>query len=179
MTKADLLPEYEKRVTTQTYGGKETIEGVVRIPVRYFVEDSGDFCEMVRMNGVGLEEVAGFEPKQVSYSYLQPGAIKAFHLHYKQTDVWFVPPRGQMLVGLHDAREHSKTVKNTMRFVLGAGKAELLVIPPGVLHGMANPWSDGSCVVYLTDEQFNVEDPDEQRLPWDTLGKDFWLPSKE
>ena len=179
MTKADLLPEYEKKVTIQKYGGKETIEGVVRIPVRYFVDDGGDFCEIVRMNGRGLEEVAGFKPRQVSYSYLQPGAIKAFHLHFKQTDVWFVPPRGQLLVGLHDTREGSKTAKNTMRFVMGAGKAELLVIPSGVAHGMANVWSDGACVMYLTDQQFNVEEPDEQRLPWDMLGEDFWKMGKE
>lgn len=179
ITKNDILPAYQKMVTIQDYGGKVRIEGVELVPLKYYVDDGGDFCEVVRFNGEGLESVPGFKPKQMSYSYVQPGGVKGFHVHYKQTDVWFVPPRRQLLVGLHDLRKDSPTAGVTMRFVLGGAAVELLVIPPGVAHGMANIWKSGSRVIYLTNQQFDAKNPDEQRLPWDFLGADFWEARKE
>ena len=35
---------------------------------------------------------------------MDPGVIKAFHLHRRQTDVWFVPPGDKMLLVLLDVR---------------------------------------------------------------------------
>ena len=29
-------------------------------------------------------------------------------------------------------------------------------------------------IIYLTSQHYNREELDERRLPWDTLGKDFW-----
>ena len=49
----------------------------------------------------------GFEVRQVNYSEMDPGVIKAFHLHRRQTDVWFVPPGDKMLLVLLDVRAGS------------------------------------------------------------------------
>jgi dTDP-4-dehydrorhamnose 3,5-epimerase len=110
--------------------------------------------------------------KQVNYSVLQPGTIKAWHLHKHQEDAWFVPPSGRLLVGLLDARQGQGGA--SMRFVLGDGKAQLLLIPRGVAHGVANPFQAPQPMLYLVNQQFSAERPDEHRLPWDLLGKDFW-----
>jgi dTDP-4-dehydrorhamnose 3,5-epimerase len=177
--KDEILEEYANRVSVQQYGGKTQIDGVMRLPVPYHVDDGGDFCEIGRFNGEGLTGVEDFELKQVSYSYVQPGVVKAWHLHFKQTDVWFVPPRGQLLVALHDLRNGSTSAKQTMRFVLGGSVSELLVIPPGVAHGMANPYFEPSCMMYFTNQQFDKDNPDEHRLPWDFLGKNFWELKRE
>jgi dTDP-4-dehydrorhamnose 3,5-epimerase len=61
-----------------------------------------------------------------------------------------------------------------MRFVMGAGRSQLLAIPPGVAHGCANLGTGASALLYFTDRQFQIEDADEGRLPWDLLGADFW-----
>ena len=61
-----------------------------------------------------------------------------------------------------------------MRFVLGAGRARLLYIPRGVGHGCANLGTEPATVLYYVNQQFDLQDPDERRLPWDIAGADFW-----
>jgi dTDP-4-dehydrorhamnose 3,5-epimerase-like enzyme len=47
-----------------------------------------------------------------------------------------------------------------------------------VAHGLVNISKKESNMLYFVNQQFNIEDPDEYRLPWDTLGEDFWTPIK-
>ena len=99
---------------------------------------------------------------------------KRFIYISNQTDAWYVSPYDRLLVGLLDTRKNSKTVDKTMRLILGAGVAQLLIIPPGVAHGAANPWDKPTSMVYFTDQQFSPTDPDERRLPYDLFGENFW-----
>ncbi|MDE2839516.1 MAG: dTDP-4-dehydrorhamnose 3,5-epimerase family protein, partial [Chloroflexota bacterium] len=96
------------------------------------------------------------------------------HFHFNQEDVWFVPPSQALVVGLWDVREDSPTTGNTMRFVLGRGRSQLLYIPRGVAHGAANLGANDTFLFYFVNQQFDALDPDERRLPYDALGKDFW-----
>jgi len=100
--------------------------------------------------------------------------IKAWHLHYNQEDVWFVPPDEHVLMGLFDLRENSRTKNQSMRIVLGNHKSQLIVIPRGVAHGYANLGERSATIIYFMNQQFDIASPDEHRLPWDFLGKDFW-----
>jgi dTDP-4-dehydrorhamnose 3,5-epimerase len=177
MDKTDLLPNYSKILTTQQYAKKPSIAGVRFLPLTYHRDDTGEFVELGRFDNGIFVQLPGFRLAQISTSLLLPGAVKAFHLHFNQTDVWFVSPHQRLLVGLLDTRKSSPTVNATMRFILGAGVAQLLVIPPGVAHGAANPWTDPVSMTYFTDRQFDPGHPDEHRLPFDLFGKDFWLPS--
>lgn len=187
MTKTDILQNYSQILTTQEYGKTPPIAGVKFLPLTYHRDDTGEFVELGRFETgklkTGKPETENREQKtdnidfhiaQINASLLLPGAIKAFHLHFDQTDVWFVSPRQRLLVGLLDTRKDSPTVNKTMRFILGAGVAQLLVIPPGVAHGAANPWVDPTSMTYFTDRQFDPGRPDEHRLPFDLFGKDFW-----
>jgi dTDP-4-dehydrorhamnose 3,5-epimerase-like enzyme len=175
LTPDDLGSEFQQAVFTQDYSKKPSIEGVRFIDLRLMVDDGGSFAELVRFNEDGsLEAIPEFKPRQASYSEVLPGAIKAFHLHYGQEDVWFVPPTDQLVIGLVDARKDSSTYQNTMRFVMGSTKAQLLYIPRGVGHGCANLGSKPGHIMYFVNQQFNLSDPDERRLPWDHLGKAFW-----
>lgn len=171
----DLDPAYQAQLTTQEYTSKRRIDGVKIIDLRLMNDDGGSFAELARFDTNGfLEAVPGFQVRQTSYSVVLPGAIKAFHLHYGQDDVWFVPPTDRLLIGLIDARDASETKSESMRFVMGAGRAQLLFIPRGVGHGCANIGNTPSTVLYFVNQQFNLEDPDERRLPWDMLGEAFW-----
>lgn len=170
-----LAPEFEKVRSRQSYGAKPRIDGVEVVELKRFVEEGGELAEVARLGEDGaLAGVPGFRLRQANHSVVEPGAIKAFHVHFHQSDVWFVLPDAKLLVGLHDTREGSPTKGTSMRVVLGAGRALLLRIPPGVAHGMANLWDRPANVLYLHDRQFDAKDPDEHRLPWDLLGKDFW-----
>jgi dTDP-4-dehydrorhamnose 3,5-epimerase len=170
-----LGPDFRPVLTTQQYGPSEKIDGVKIIDLRLLTDDGGSFVELVRLTEQGtLEAIPDFHVRQSSYSLVLPGAVKAFHLHFSQDDVWFVPPTDRLLIGLVDARSQSPSHKVSMRFVMGAGKAQLLFIPRGVGHGCANTGVAPASIVYFVNQQFRLKEPDERRLPWDHLGANFW-----
>lgn len=175
LSPADLAPRFAEAVSTQEYPKRVLLDGVQILDLRLMVDDGGSFAEVVRFDEAGcLLQIPAFKVRQSSYSQVLPGAIKAFHLHYHQEDVWFVPPTDRLLIGLVDTRDASPTVGQTMRFVLGAGKAQILYIPRGVGHGCANLGNTPATIFYYVNQHFNIGDPDERRLPWDFLGADFW-----
>jgi len=116
----------------------------------------GNFTELGRLSAGVHAGFQGFEVKQINYSELEPGAIKAFHIHRGQTDVWFVPPADKMLLVLLDVRAGSPTEKVARRFVLGDGASRLVRIPPGVAHGVKNLAATRGRIIYLVDVQFQA-----------------------
>lgn len=167
--------EFSKDLSVQDYTKKPTIDGVQLINLPLFVDDGGALAEIVRFDDEGrLQAIPEFKVKQSTFSMMLPGTIKAFHLHYNQEDVWFILPTSRVLIGLFDARKDSPTYRNSMRFVMGAGRAQILYLPRGVAHGLANPWTETSQMIYFVNQCFDAEAPDEHRLPWDALGADFW-----
>jgi dTDP-4-dehydrorhamnose 3,5-epimerase len=175
LNRAEISPEYRDLVTTQEYPKRTPIEGVQIVDLRLMQDDGGSFAELVRLDDNGrLLAFPDFQVRQSSYSLVLPGAVKAFHLHFNQEDVWFVPPTDRLLIGLLDVRDASPTRGQTMRFVMGAGKAQLLHIPRGVAHGCGNLGATPVTILYYVNQHFNLDDPDERRLPWDALGESFW-----
>jgi dTDP-4-dehydrorhamnose 3,5-epimerase-like enzyme len=175
LTPENIGDELRHQVFAQDYTPKPKIEGVQILDLRLMVDDGGTFAELIRLDENGnLEALPEFKVRQSSYSEMLPGAVKAFHLHYNQEDVWFVAPTDRLVIGLIDARKDSPTYNVNQRFVMGAGRAQLLYIPRGVAHGAANISPKSSTIVYFVNQHFNLQDADEQRLPWDILGKDFW-----
>lgn len=171
--------KYQQKVTTQSYSGRPKIEGVELKQLEFHHDDGGNFCEVFRITEGQIEGLGqGFTIRQVSLSILTPGTIKAFHLHYQQEDLWFVPPNDRLLVNLVDLRQESPSYEVAHRLVLGGGKAQLLRIPAGVAHGVANVYERNMSMFYATSKQFNAQQPDEHRLPWDTFGAEIWQLSK-
>lgn len=167
--------QYRDSVSIQDYGPKTTIDRVQIVDLRLFIDDGGSFNELVRLNNDGTAEaLPWFQVRQCSYSEVLPGAIKAWHFHRTQDDLWFVPPSQRLLVGLLDIRAGSATYQQSMRIVLGGGATKLLYIPAGVAHGAANLWQNPAAILYFVNSQFDPVDPDELRLPWDFLGSEFW-----
>jgi dTDP-4-dehydrorhamnose 3,5-epimerase len=168
-------PDYRAHAHTQTYGARPHIEGITVTDLPVFSDEGGDFCEVTRFNPDGTLSLApDYRPAQISYSLMEPGQIKAFHLHRCQDDLWFVPPAHRLLVGLLDVREGSPTYRCQLRLVLGVGKGRLLLIPRGVAHGVANLSNSRASIIYFTNAAFDPDAPDEHRLPHDLLGPDFW-----
>lgn len=167
--------DYNKDLSVQDYSKKQVIDGVQLINLNMFVDDGGSLAEIVRLDDNGcLQILPEFKVRQSTFSQMLPGVIKAFHLHYNQEDVWFIMPYDRLLIGLFDARKDSPTYNQSMRFVMGAGRAQALYIPRGVAHGLANVWQNPANMIYFVNQCFDPKEPDERRLPWDTLGEDFW-----
>ena len=177
--KGALGEPYASKVRVQSYSRGPQIEGVTLTDLRRHLDDGGEFCEIARISAEGsVASFSDFVVRQMNYSSMEPGTIKAWHVHRFQSDVWFVPPSGRLLVGLLDCRERSPTANVSQRIVMGDGRAQLLRIPPGVAHGVANLTRDPQVLIYLVDMQFRGEKPDEGRLPWDFLGPEFWAATK-
>jgi dTDP-4-dehydrorhamnose 3,5-epimerase len=175
LTKEAIGKDFDQDLSTQDYTKRPTIHGVQLLNLNMFVDDGGALAEIMRLDEQGnLQLIPEFKVRQSTYSQVLPGVIKAFHLHYNQEDVWFILPCDRLLIGLFDARGDSPTYRHQMRFVLGAGRAQALYIPRGVAHGCANPYDKTANMIYFVNQCFNAEQPDEHRLPWDTLGSDFW-----
>lgn len=171
---------YKGKVYTQDYGSKDTIDGVKEVAIRSMVSEDGNFSELLRITPTGtLELFPDFQLAQINRSELQGKSIKAWHLHFKQNEIWYVNPTSQLLVGLLDVRNDSPTNGKTMRIVLGGGKSTLLFIPNGVAHGSINLLPESAVIWYFIDTQFDIHAPDEQRLHWDILGADFWQPVRD
>lgn len=166
---------YRNQLTTQDYTPASKIDGVEILQLRQFIDDGGDFMELLQLDERGeLAAKPGMRVSQVNYSRVLPGVIKAFHLHFNQEDVWFVPPTDRLLVGLVDVRQGSPTYQQHMRLVLGGGQIRMLYIPRGVAHGAANLWTQPAQQIYFVNQHFSADQPDEHRLPYDIHGADFW-----
>ncbi|MBI2410439.1 MAG: dTDP-4-dehydrorhamnose 3,5-epimerase family protein [Candidatus Kerfeldbacteria bacterium] len=172
----DIAPEFRQQIFKQDYSKKPTIDGVRIVDLPSFSDDGGYFLELTRFVTGHPTAFPDFELKQMNYSEMDPGVVKAAHLHFQQEDIWFVPPTQKLLIGLMDCRDTSPTKGMKMRFVMGAKKAKLLYIPRGVAHGAANLWQRPAAIIYFVNNVFDAdpEKTDEHRLPWDVFGADFW-----
>lgn len=171
----DIDSKHSKKITTQSYSSRTSIEDVKIIELRLMTGEDGSFVEAARLDKNGIfKDFPEFQLAQISYSNVLAGGIKAWHLHFNQEDLWFVPAESHFLIGLVDLRKKSKTKGVTMRLSLGNHKAHLLYIPRGVAHGIANISKKPSSVFYFMNQEFDINKPDEHRLPWNYFGEDFW-----
>src|SRR5579871_5350594 len=152
----EVAAPFAGRVTVQDYSPRARIADVRVIDLALFQDDGGSFNELVRVRpDATIEALPEFRIAQSSYSEMAPGAIKAWHLHRRQADLWFVPPSHRLLVGLLDVRDGSATVGVSMRMLLGGGRAQLVYIPAGVAHGAANLGSAPAAILYFTSATFD------------------------
>ena len=107
-----------------------TIEGVVVQPLVTHEDERCFFREVVRASDAVFAEDFG----QLSHSMMRTGVVKAWHLHTRQIEWWYVAA-GQVKLALHDLREASATRGITMEVLLGDEHPLLVRIPPGVAHG--------------------------------------------
>ena len=171
-----LSDDAKRAFLIQDYSSKSAMKDVEIVELARYNDDGGSMTELARFTSGAHAALPGFALKQVNYSEIEPGAIKAFHLHQRQTDIWYVPPSDRMLLVLIDVRQGSKTEGTRMRLTLGAGASRLVRVPPGVAHGVKNLGPAAGRIIYFTDVHFSPEPStcDEGRLPWDYAGPEIW-----
>ena len=178
--KNNILKEIRKQITTADYTPEKNIAGVKFIELENHVLEEGDLSEIIRINRDGtLLQLPDFKLAQINRVKQIPGSIKAWHLHFNQDEVWYVSPSQHLFVGLWDIRKNSETANLSMRLILGGGKSSLIYIPRGVAQGSANFSQYPTDLYSIVNRIFNPKKPDELRLPWDSLGEEFWQALKD
>lgn len=172
--KVELAPDFARALAFETYPPAPAIEGVWTHGLRKNRSENGAFMEYLRLNEQGVQDLPGaLTPRQISVSWAAPQRINAFHVHVKevQNEVWCVIA-GQLLVWLVDCRAASPTLGVKRKLVLSGEQPTLVHIPSGVAHGY-QAGAEGGTLLYSMDAQFDLQDPNEGRLPWDFFG-DLW-----
>ena len=147
------------------------IEGVIVKPLETFTDERGFFREMIRVTDPFFREGFG----QWSVSVMYTGVIKAWHIHQKQVDWWYVH-RGVLKVALYDTRQNSSTHQERMELLLGdTHPSQVLRIPPWVAHG-CKCLHGPTDLFYITSRVYDPQD--EGRIPYNdpTINYD-WLKS--
>lgn len=145
------------------------IEGVLVKDLVTHTDERGYFRELIRNTDDFFKEGFG----QWSHSMMHQGATKAWHIHQRQIDWWYVAA-GVLKVALHDRRPTSGTKGRTEEFLLGDGQAAKIVkVPPGVAHG-CKAVSAQVHLFYVTN--ITYDPTDEGRIPHDDPGIGYdWL----
>jgi dTDP-4-dehydrorhamnose 3,5-epimerase len=163
---AHLLPGARKDaplITREWQLLRRPIDGVHVHEVRHVPRDHGVITEMFRPEW----DPSGLPVVQVYQSRLFPGAIGAWSCHAHTVDRLFVSD-GQLKIVLYDAREGSATRGTLLELHSGTARPALLVVPPGVWHGVQNLGPTDAILVNCPTAAYNYEDPDHYRLPYDS-----------
>jgi dTDP-4-dehydrorhamnose 3,5-epimerase len=141
----------------------DLLEGVHAFEVKNIVTGNGFTTEVFRPDW----GVAELPIQHVIHVSLHAGVVSAWHQHRIQTDHIFVVS-GTLRIVLYDDREDSSTRGGVNVFNISNVRPTLLVVPPGVWHGVKNLSSGMTNFVNYFDRPYDYEDPDEWRLPRDT-----------
>jgi dTDP-4-dehydrorhamnose 3,5-epimerase len=123
-------------------------------------DERGLFREIIRKRDDIFPEGFGQWSHTMSYT----GVAKAWHVHKKQTDWWYVAV-GTIKAALYDTRPDSPTYGELQELFMGEGHPSIVLkIPPGVAHGY-RVLSGPAHVFYIVSHEY--DGTDEGRIPPD------------
>lgn len=105
------------------------IDGVRIIPLRQIVDERGKVMHMLRADAPHFREFG-----EIYFSMVNPGAVKAWHIH-KTMILNYAVPVGQIKFVLYDNRGASPTKGEVQEIFLGLDNYNLVVVPPLVWNG--------------------------------------------
>jgi dTDP-4-dehydrorhamnose 3,5-epimerase len=139
------------------------IEGVVVKEIRPVTVGSGCLTEIWRQEW-SLDPLA---IGQVFQRVMDPGSMSGWHAHAHTTDRLFCG-FGRIRLSLYDGRKSSPTSGGVWQRVFGEHRPVLVVVPPGVWHGLNALGTTPALVLNLVDQAYSYDRPDHRRLPPDT-----------
>jgi dTDP-4-dehydrorhamnose 3,5-epimerase len=108
--------------------------------------------------------VVGISVHQINWVQLSPGAVTDWHAHAKQTD-HLVGVGGNIKLALWDGRDTSPSRGATEIVRMGAIRPVMVIVPPGVWHGLRNESGEPAGYINIIDELYDHKNPDNWRLP--------------
>ncbi|MFC6733729.1 dTDP-4-dehydrorhamnose 3,5-epimerase family protein [Haladaptatus sp. DYSN1] len=140
------------------------IDGVEVKDLQVNTDERGHLVEIFRKDWDIYEPA----PAQSYYSISYPGVIRAWHRHNRGQVDHFVCPKGRVKVGIYDDREDSQTAGELNTFIIGEHNQQVIRIPGDCWHGFKVIGNEQSMLINFPTNLYDYEDPDEERLPYDT-----------
>lgn len=127
------------------------------------LDDRGYLYEMLRVDDECFTQFG-----QAYISAINPGVVKGFHKHFKQTD-HIVCVQGQIKLVTIDDKIDPAVVSE---YSLSPLSPMMVVIEPSIWHGWMCIGNERALVVNFSTHPFNSTNPDEDRTsphnnPWD------------
>lgn len=140
------------------------IEGVQTRELQTNADERGHLVEMFREDWDMYDPA----PAMSYYSMTYPGIVRAWHRHTRGQVDHFICPKGRIKVGIYDEREDSSTHGELNTFVIGEHNPQAIRIPGACWHGFKAIGDEPALLVNFPTNLYEYEDPDEERLPYDT-----------
>lgn len=136
------------------------IDGVQIVPLRQIADERGKVMHMLRRDAPHFLEFG-----EIYFSSVNPGAVKAWHLH-KTMVLNYAVPHGDIKLVLYDEREDSPTKGEIQEIAMGPDDYNLVIIPALVWNGFTGLGETASLVANCATIP---HDPDEivRRDPFD------------
>jgi dTDP-4-dehydrorhamnose 3,5-epimerase len=138
------------------------IDGVRFKVISSVLTDNGALTEVFRFDW----QLDDRPVKHMFQRLMEPGALSAWHVHAHTTDRLFCA-FGRIKVVLYDARMTASSHRSVCEFRMGSERPGILVVPPGIFHGVQNIGSTKALLLNVVDDAYDYEDPDHYRVPQD------------
>jgi dTDP-4-dehydrorhamnose 3,5-epimerase len=142
------------------------ISGVQIHPLRQIVDERGKVMHMLRANDPHFTAFG-----EIYFSWVNPGIIKAWHVHDRMTLNYAVPV-GTIKLVLYDDRADSPTLGQIQELYVGRDNYCLVTIPPLVWNGFKGigiePAMVANCATIPHDpHEIRRRDPSDPAIPYD------------
>ena len=148
---------------TVVAGGKRAappkIDGVRIVELGNVLTRSGWMAEVFRTDWPEVQITV----RQVTWVELAPGAVTDWHRHAGQTD-HLIGVGGRIKLALWDGRDTSPTKGASEIIRIGAIRPVMVIVPPGVWHGLRNESGQPAGYLNVQDQVYSHADPDNWRL---------------
>jgi len=139
------------------------IDGVRVKETRPVATSNGYLTEIFREEW----ELDSVQVSQVFQRTLYPGSVTGWHAHAVTLDRLFCCA-GSVRISLYDGRKASPSFGVVWHKIIGPLRPAVVVIPPGVWHGVATLGAETALLLNLVDKAYAYDQPDHWRLPPDT-----------
>ncbi len=142
------------------------IKGVQVKPLRQILDERGKVMHMLK---VGDPEFQQFG--EIYFSCVNPGAIKAWHIH-KEMTLNYAVPHGHIKFVLYDNRPESPTHGEIQELFLGPDNYCLVTVPPMVWNGFKGMGAEVAIVANCatiphSPDEIDRRDPFDSSIPYD------------
>jgi dTDP-4-dehydrorhamnose 3,5-epimerase len=154
--KAEAASGGERRTVT-------AIDGVHVLTLPHVTMPNGIMMELLRTDWPQVNALV----RQINWFQLAGEAVTGWHCHNGHIDC-LAGVAGTIKLALFDGRDASSSRGATAVVRMGPDRPTMVIIPPGVWHGLRNEGNGLAGYVQVLDALYNHADPDSRKFPLGT-----------
>jgi dTDP-4-dehydrorhamnose 3,5-epimerase len=139
------------------------IDGVHIVRLPNVTMPNGSMMELFRTDW----PQAGSAVRQINWFQLRARAVTGWHCHAGHADQ-LTGVAGTIKLALWDGRDGSPSRGATEIVQMGPSHPTMVIVPPGVWHGLRNESDEPAGYVQVLDALYNHANPDSRKLPLGT-----------